>query len=250
MENQDMYPMENEDISLTENPETVPVPDEEQVEQTTEIPSEDTAEPQQAETAETKDSKKKKKNKKNAKKGALSYLHDFVIWLIIIVLVFLLLFRVAVVSGPSMLPTLTDGDYLLLLSSVFYRNPEPGDVIVVSTKEYNNGEPIIKRVIATAGQTVNIDFAQGIVYVDGKELNEPYVLSPTYLNEGMSFPYTVPKNCVFVMGDNRNNSMDSRNPSIGAVDKREILGKVILLMIPGRDPETGKRDWHRFGAVD
>jgi len=190
---------------------------------------------------------RRKKNK--TQKGVLSYLHDFTLWLIVIVLVFLLLFRVVIVSGPSMQPTLVDGDYLLLLSSTFYRNPKAGDIVVAAKDSFHNGEPIIKRVIATAGQTVDIDFDAGIVYVDGNALDEPYTLSKTYLNEGMSFPYKVPENCVFVMGDNRNNSSDSRNPLIGAIDRREILGKVILLVIPGVDQDTGKRDWSRFGAI-
>ena len=191
---------------------------------------------------------RKKRNK--AQKGVLSYLHDFVIWLIVIVLVFLLLFRVVIVSGPSMQPTLVDGDYLLLLSSVFYRNPKQGDIIVAAKDSFHNGEPIIKRVIATAGQEVNIDFEEGIVYVDGRTLDEPYILSPTYWEEGVKFPLTVPENCVFVMGDNRNNSTDSRNPAIGTIDRREILGKVLLLIIPGRSEDTGKMEWSRFGVVD
>ena len=191
-----------------------------------------------------------KKKKKKAQKGVLSYLHDFVLWLIVIMLVFLLLFRVVIVSGPSMQPTLVDGDYLLLLSSVFYKNPKAGDIIVAAKDDFHNGEPIIKRVIATAGQEVDIDFNMGIVYVDGNALDEPYTLERTHLNEGMRFPYVVPENCIFVMGDNRNNSSDSRNPSIGAVDKREILGRVLLLVIPGHDEVTGKRDWSRFGAVN
>ena len=191
---------------------------------------------------------RKKRNK--AQKGVLSYLHDFVIWLIVIVLVFLLLFRVVIVSGPSMQPTLVDGDYLLLLSSVFYRNPKQGDIIVAAKDSFHNGEPIIKRVIATAGQEVDIDFEEGIVYVDGRTLDEPYILSPTYLEEGVKFPLTVPENCVFVMGDNRNNSTDSRNPAIGTIDRREILGKVLLLIIPGRGEDTGKMEWSRFGVVD
>ena len=203
------------------------------------------------ENMEINPSEEKARRKRNkTQKGVLSYLHDFVLWLIVIVLVFLLLFRVVIVSGPSMQPTLTDGDYLLLVSSVFYKNPKAGDVIVAAKDSFHNGEPIIKRVIATAGQEVDIDFDAGVVYVDGKALDEPYTLTPTYLNEGVTFPYTVPENCVFVMGDNRNNSSDSRNPFIGAIDKREILGKVLLLVIPGNNTETGKREWHRFGVVN
>ncbi len=191
-----------------------------------------------------------KKKRKAAFKSVLAYLHDFVTWFVVIVLVFLLLFRVAVVSGPSMKPTLVNGDYLLLLSNTFYRDPKQGDIVVASKESFHNGEPIIKRVIATEGQEVDIDFEEGVVYVDDEPLDEPYTLSPTYLEEGVRFPLIVEDNCVFVMGDNRNNSKDSRNPEIGQVDCREILGKVLLLMIPGTDEETRKKDWSRMGAVD
>ena len=101
-------------------------------------------------------------------------LHDLVHLLAGILLTLLLLFRIVVVSGPSMNATLVDGDFLLLLSNVFYTNPQPGDIIVASLDSFKDGEPIIKRVIATEGQMVDIDFDAGIVYVDGVALDEPY----------------------------------------------------------------------------
>lgn len=183
------------------------------------------------------------------KDNVLLYLHDFVTWLVAILLVFLLVFRIVVVSGPSMNTTLTHGDYLLLLNSVFYRNPEAGDIIVAAKGSYKNGEPIIKRVIATEGQWVDIDFDTGIVYVNGTALDEPYISSPTMLFEGISFPLLVDDGCVFVMGDNRMDSKDSRSPDIGLVDKREILGKAILLFLPGTDSVTEKRNFARIGAL-
>ncbi|MBQ5608522.1 MAG: signal peptidase I [Oscillospiraceae bacterium] len=179
----------------------------------------------------------------------ISYLHDLVFGLVGILLVFMLLFRVVVVSGPSMMPTLQNGDCLILLSNVFYNDPKYGDIVVASKDSYKNSEPIIKRVIATEGQEVDIDFVKGIVYVDGVALSEPYTNTPTNLFEGVSFPLVVDKGCVFVMGDNRNDSKDSRNPQIGQIDRREILGKALILALPGKSADTGKRELNRIGAL-
>lgn len=148
-----------------------------------------------------------------------------------------------------MFDTLLDGDYLLLLSNTFYRDPQQGDVVVISKESYDNGTPIVKRVIATEGQTVDIDFTAGIVYVDGEALEEPYTQTPTNMQEGMEFPLTVDEGCIFVMGDNRNESKDSRNPEIGLVDTREVLGKAIFLFLPGDHKGTEKRDFGRVGTV-
>ena len=182
-------------------------------------------------------------------KNILDYLHDFVTLLSAVLLVLLLLLRVVVVSGPSMKNTLIDGDYIILLSNVFYSDPSYGDVVVASKESFKDGEPIIKRIIATEGQTVDIDFNAGIVYVDGVALEEPYTLTDTNLQEGIQFPLTVEKGCVFVMGDNRNESKDSRNPEIGQIDRREILGKAAFLIFPGENKETEKRDFTRIGVL-
>ena len=176
-------------------------------------------------------------------KSVLSYLHDLVFGLVGVLLVFMLLFRMVVVSGPSMMQTLQDGDSLILLSNILYSNPKYGDIVVASKDAFRDGEPIIKRVIATEGQTVDIDFEQGIVYVDGVALDEPYTNTPTNLDEGTEFPLTVKKGCVFVLGDNRNDSLDSRSTEVGQIDKRELLGKAIFLIIPGVDIETEERDF-------
>ena len=177
------------------------------------------------------------------------YLHDFVFWLTGILLVFLLLFRVVVVSGGSMNHTLLDGDYLVLINNVFYSEPKQGDIIVASKESFKDGEPIIKRVIATEGQWVDIDFNLGVVYVNGTALDEPYTATPTNLYEGVNFPLLVDEGCIFVMGDNRNASKDSRSLDIGQVDKREILGKVIFLALPGTDPATNTKQYDRIGAI-
>ena len=161
----------------------------------------------------------------------------------------MLVFRVVVVSGPSMMQTLKNGDALILLSNVFYKSPKYGDIVVASKDSFKNGEPIIKRVIATEGQTVDIDFDKGIVYVDGVALDEPYTNTTTNLFEGAAFPQLVKEGCVFVLGDNRNDSMDSRSVDIGQIDCRELLGKAIFLVLPGADENTHKREFDRIGAL-
>ena len=192
---------------------------------------------------------KKKEEKIGWQKTVVLYMHDLIYMLVIIMVLFLLVFRVIVVSGSSMYSTLIDGDYLLLISNLFYQEPEYGDIIVASKDSFDDGAPIIKRVIATEGQTVDIDFVEGIVYVDGEPLQEDYTYTPTNMEEGMEFPLTVDENCVFAMGDNRNRSRDSRSPDIGQIDKREILGKAVFLFLPGTDEGHRGPDYERMGAI-
>ncbi len=183
-------------------------------------------------------------------RGFGDYLYVFAGFMIVIAV----LFRVVMVDGPSMNQTLVDGDRLLLVSSVLYRNPQQGDIIVASKDSFRSGENIIKRVIATEGQTVDIDFENRVVYVDGEALKEDYVYFPDdttpMRQEGSSFPLTVEEGCVFVMGDNRNNSMDSRSPQIGQIDCREILGKVVFLIFPGTDGGKVAADYSRIGVLN
>lgn len=180
-------------------------------------------------------------------KNLLLYLHDIVFLLGIGLIVLLLCFRIVIVSGSSMKDTLLDGDYLLLLSNTFYHDPQYGDIIVASKDAYENGTPIVKRVIATEGQKVDIDFYSGTVYVDDVALEEPYV-SSDMLHEGVSFPLVVEEGCLFVMGDNRYVSQDSRSPEIGLIDCREVLGKAIILFLPGTDKGHTERDFSRIGV--
>ena len=189
-------------------------------------------------------------NKDSWQKSLLLYLHDLIYMLVGIMLVFLLLFRMVIVSGSSMYSTLWDGDWLLLISSTFYQEPEYGDIIVACKDSFNDGEAIIKRVIATEGQTVDIDFDAGIVYVDGIALQEDYTYTPTNHSEGMVFPLVVEDGCVFAMGDNRNDSLDSRYPEIGMIDQREILGKAVFLLFPGMGENLQERDFDRIGVLN
>lgn len=193
---------------------------------------------------------KKEKVKYTWQQNVALYLHDMIFMLVIVMAVLMLFLRVIVVDGPSMENTLLNGDYMLLVGNMFYKDPSHGDIVVVSKQAYDNGKPIVKRVIATEGQTVDIDFNEGVVYVDGVALDEPYTKTLTTLREGSDFPQVVEEGNVFVMGDNRNNSKDSRSTQIGQVDKREVLGKVIFLMYPGTGMKGDQaRDFDRIGAI-
>ena len=195
------------------------------------------------------DTQKPQNNNDSVREAVMLYLHDAVYLLITVLLLFLLVFRIIIVSGDSMRLTLVDGDYLLLLNNLFYSEPERGDVVVVSKKSFDNGAPIVKRVIATEGQTVDIDFEAGIVYVDGEALVEPYIHNLTHNNLGTPFPLVVAEDCIFALGDNRAVSRDSRDPTIGQIDRREILGKALFLFFPGTDKDRSDRDYGRIGAI-
>ena len=150
-----------------------------------------------------------------------------------IVVIFIFIIRIVGVDGDSMFPTLHDKDWLIT-SNLFYE-PDYGDIVVLAKDSFIDGKMIVKRVIATENQTIDIDFEKGIVYVDGEVLDEPYIAEKTLVNRGMTFPFTVSEDCVFVMGDNRNHSSDSRDPSLGEVHESNILGRVILRLWPIKD---------------
>ena len=196
--------------------------------------------------------KNKQEQKQDAEPSLLEYLHDVVYILALILVVFTFCMRVVIVSGSSMFSTLVDGDYLLLINRPLCGELERGDIVVASMDRFKGGEPIVKRVIATEGQTVDIDCRAGIVYVDGAALEEDYIYTPTHLSEGMEFPLVVEEGCLFLMGDNRGDSRDSRAPEIGLVDEREILGRAVFLMLPGtgRGEYTVERDFGRIGGLN
>ena len=157
------------------------------------------------------------------------WLQCIVTALVACVLIFVFIGRTIGVVGSSMVPTLEQGDRLII-SKLFY-TPQQGDIVVLQKDSFAD-YPLIKRVIATEGQTVDIDFDAGVDYVDGVALDEPYTAEPTVVREDFDEPVTVPEGCIFVMGDNRNRSTDSRTDSIGCVDTRLIMGKALLRLTP------------------
>ncbi|MCQ2486620.1 MAG: signal peptidase I [Clostridia bacterium] len=142
---------------------------------------------------------------------------------VLVILVFLL--RVVTVQGNSMNPTLNSGDRLVLNSVT--SNYEFGDIVVVSRTD---DDPLIKRVIGVGGDTISINYERGEVFRNGERLEEPYIAAPTYLSypDGPDFPIVVPEGYLFVMGDNRNDSLDSRSGEVGLIDENRILGKMLI----------------------
>ena len=169
-------------------------------------------------------------NQERIRKDVYDWIQSLMISLIICVVAFVFFFRVVDVSGSSMNPTLQNGDKMLV-SRLFY-TPRAGDVVVFKTDSYDPNKALVKRVIATEGQEINIDFINGIVYVNNQPVEEAYIAEPTYTKSDFIGPQTVPEGCVFVMGDNRNASTDSRKKEIGMVDERMILGPAYCVIYP------------------
>lgn len=164
------------------------------------------------------------------------WLQALVVALVVIILVFTFVGRIITVDGSSMLPTLHDKD-VMVLRSIGY-TPKQGDVVVL-TKDFwlYEDKPIVKRVIAVGGQHIRIDYDAGLVYVDGEALDEPYILEPMQWKGGdlTITEMDVPEGSVFVLGDNRNDSSDSRHYELGAIDERYILGQAVMVLFPFQD---------------
>jgi len=174
-----------------------------------------------------------KKNQNRILGYIFEWAETVLIALCTVILVFTFLFRTVTVDGTSMLNTLKHNDNVII-SNLAY-TPETGDIVVLRVPGYS--QPLIKRVIATGGQHLVIDFDNWRVTVDGEVLDESYVryikgASMHTLGSPNPLDIVVPEGTVYVMGDNRNGSNDSRNPSIGTVDERYILGRVILRFAP------------------
>lgn len=167
--------------------------------------------------------------KTNARQELYDWVQCVVIALVCAILIFVFVGRVIGVDGHSMNNTLLDGERLVV-SNLFYK-PKQGDIVVLTKYSFME-EPIVKRVIAVEGQTIDIDFDTGMVRVDGEILQEDYIAAPTHRYYDVTFPQTVPEGCVFVMGDNRNASNDSRNSSLGMVDTRCIMGRAYMVIFP------------------
>lgn len=176
------------------------------------------------------------------------WIQCFVTALICGVLIFIFVGRTIGVEGSSMVDTLRNRDRVVMYN-LFY-TPQKGDIVVFQSKteERFHDVPLVKRVIAAAGDTIDINFNTGDVTVNGEVIFEPYIHTMTTLSEGFEGPVTIPEGYVFVMGDNRNSSVDSRDSDVGLVDTRFILGRVFFLLIPGDNPEQ-PRDWSRFGGI-
>ncbi|MBR2044186.1 MAG: signal peptidase I [Clostridia bacterium] len=187
------------------------------------------------------------KAKATATSEAFEWLEVVVSALLAVVIIFTFAFRVATIVGGSMENTLIENEKVIITD--WFYTPKAGDIVVISRNVENNADvssdngPIIKRVIAVAGQTVDIDFVTGVVYVDGIALDEPYTKTPTNTHYDVRFPVRVPEGHIFCLGDNRNESMDSRDSRIGnggMIDQRYVLGKAVLRVLP----------FDKFGGID
>lgn len=197
------------------------------------------------------DEKTSSKPKTTLIKEIFDYFELFIFSACAVLLLFSFATRICRVDGPSMLNTLHDSE-MLLVTDIFY-TPERGDIVVfhqTGDQPSDLNEPIVKRVIATEGEWIDINNADGKLYVTvyNSNFENPIVLDEYYAryDDGVGYykydvyPLQVPEGCTFVMGDNRGNSLDSRSTSIGFVDNRRILGKVVCRLIP----------FDKFGKID
>lgn len=179
---------------------------------------------------EAVEQKPEENTKRTLSKTVVEFISVIATSIVAIMLIFTFAFRIVGVSGPSMMNTLINGDWLLV--SAFITEPERGDIVII-TQPNSFNEPIVKRVIAVGGDTIDIDFDKATVSINGKVINEPYLGSPTTNDEhAWQYPLTLKEGQVFVMGDNRQHSSDSRSPDIGLIDENYILGQVLLRFSP------------------
>lgn len=171
-------------------------------------------------------------NKKTTiKEDIFDWIESMAISIFVVVIIFTFIFRIVQVSGSSMVPTLKDQDRIIT-TNLFYE-PTAGDVIVCNSVGLK--KTIVKRIIGVAGDTIDINFDEGKVYRNGVELKEDYIKELTKRPDyelPVEFPITVPEGTVFVMGDNRNNSRDSRSNVVGCIDTEQIIGKVVMRVFP------------------
>jgi signal peptidase I len=178
-----------------------------------------------------------KKKKQSPLDETLDWIESFVFAIFIVLLVFIFLFRTVVVDGNSMNPTLLNEQRLILTH--FNYTPKRGDIIVANSQGLQ--KTIIKRCIGVAGDTVVIDYADNSVTVNGEKLDETYLgeemvqreyYDTTYQISDTAYEYNVPEGCIFALGDNRNDSRDSRDASVGFISCEDVLGKATLRFYP------------------
>ncbi|MBQ5782195.1 MAG: signal peptidase I [Oscillospiraceae bacterium] len=167
--------------------------------------------------------------KNKSMKGIYDTVESIIISFIVITVLILFVFRAVSVDGGSMLPTLKNGDRIIT-TNLFY-TPEKGDIVVID-KNTSYGKPLVKRVIATEGDRILIDYSTGDVFVNDEKLSEDYILEKIDIQDTENLEITVTKGFVFVMGDNRNNSTDSRDADVGLINTKNILGKAVLRIYP------------------
>lgn len=174
-----------------------------------------------------KEVKDVKEEKLDPKREVFQWMQSLIFSVIVVALIFTFVGRIMNVRGSSMEPTFSNNDKIITTN--IHGDYKYGDIVVIKRKD---SSPLFKRIIAVEGDVIDIDFSLGEVRVNNVLLDEPYINEPTYDNHGMKFPLTVSEDHVFVMGDNRNHSDDSRNPDIGLIDERNIFGKVVFRLYP------------------
>jgi len=176
-------------------------------------------------------------------KGCYEQAENLVSAMVAIAVIFLFLARVAGVHGDSMLPTLHEKDWLVVTS--FPTQPERGQIVIISPRVNAHHAPLVKRVIAVGGDEV--DLRGGGVYVNGNLQEELYLPegtdtepAPWHQSGELVYPAVVPEGSLFVMGDNRGASSDSRFEAVGFVSEHDIFGRVLFRAMPFRSKETGE----------
>ncbi|MCL2828992.1 MAG: signal peptidase I [Oscillospiraceae bacterium] len=169
-------------------------------------------------------------NKTVPYQGLYDWIQSIVMTFLAVICLLTFVGRTIGVEQASMTPTLLHGDRMIV-RSIFY-TPRQGDIVIFSKQSFRDGAALVKRVIALEGDVVDIDPMAGVIYVNGVALYEPYTNGPTYFMGDIAYPYTVPEGQIFVIGDNRNYSQDSRSSSIGPVDMREVIGQVVAVAFP------------------
>ena len=161
-------------------------------------------------------------------KGCMTALFKLALIVILICVLFGSAFRMIYVDGESMMPTLESGEWIAACRPA---SPKRGDIVLTNTNNAHHAR-LIKRLIAFGGETVDIDYDTGTVYVNGEALEEPYLADKTCRGGDVKFPLTVPEDCVFLLGDNRTNSVDSRYAEVGCIPLRDLIGPVVVRLLP------------------